>query len=149
MNRYDRLVIDASVATKWVIPEPDSDVAEALLVKATGSGTRLLAPELLAGEVANVIWKHSALRGKFSAASARAALLRILDAPLEIMPSQPLLIQAFELALTFRHPVYDCIYVALALREGCPLISADRPLVRIFGPATSNVIALDALDLRV
>ncbi len=46
------LVIDASVAIKWVLAEPDSATAEALLT----SGARLMAPDLLVTEVVNAAW---------------------------------------------------------------------------------------------
>ena len=31
-----------------------------------------------------------------------------------------------------RHGVYDCLYLALAERAGCPLITADEKLLRSF-----------------
>jgi predicted nucleic acid-binding protein len=47
-----RFVIDASVAVKWVLAEPDSVQALALRQH------DLAAPELLVAECANVLWKH-------------------------------------------------------------------------------------------
>jgi len=46
------LVIDASVACKWFIAEPQSDSAEALLA----GGEVLIAPDLIVPEVCNVAW---------------------------------------------------------------------------------------------
>jgi predicted nucleic acid-binding protein len=46
------LVVDASVAVKWVVEEPRTE--EALLLRAT---SRLLAPDLLVAECANILWK--------------------------------------------------------------------------------------------
>jgi predicted nucleic acid-binding protein len=58
------VVVDASVAIKWFIQEPDRTAARLLLEP----DKRLLAPELLVAEVANAIWKRSsrvrAMRGR-------------------------------------------------------------------------------------
>ena len=48
MTRY---VIDASVAIKWYLPEPDDDKARLLLV----GGHDLLAPDLMLIEVSNIL----------------------------------------------------------------------------------------------
>ena len=65
----DRLVVDASVATKWVVPEDDSELAEMLLT----STARLHAPAFLAMEVANALWLKMR-RGELDDAKARASL---------------------------------------------------------------------------
>lgn len=41
------------------------------------------------------------------------------------MPDSELLDAALRLALAFRHPVYDCLYLACAQRENVPLLTAD------------------------
>ena len=47
----ERLVIDASVAVKWVVPELVSERAERLLDHG------LVAPDLLFAECANLLWE--------------------------------------------------------------------------------------------
>lgn len=143
----DRFVVDASVAVKWVLPEPGSGRARRLLERAARSDTQFLAPDIFVGEVANVIWKRCRLRGELLEDEAREALSALLGTLPEIIPSATLVAQAFELALSFRRPVYDCIYVALALRDGCPLVTSDLALARSMGPATGQVIHLDDLEL--
>lgn len=54
----------------------------------------------------------------------------------------PLLPRAIEIAQQFRQTVYDCLYVALAEREGCELITADDKLVRAVAPTMPFVISL-------
>ncbi len=49
----------------------------------------------------------------------------MVDLP-TLHPSLPLLDRALAIALKARIAVYDCVYVALAEREGCELITADR-----------------------
>ena len=52
-----RFVVDASVAVKLLVDEPDSDAARAL----TASGEELHAPRLMASEVANALWRKARL----------------------------------------------------------------------------------------
>src|SRR5437660_454434 len=75
------LVIDASVALKWVIEEEDSPAAMALLL-----GEPLAAPDFLAIECANVLWSK-ARRGDMSGQDARAGLAAILATPVQLLPS--------------------------------------------------------------
>jgi len=60
------------------------------------------------------------------AAGAGAATLASYDFP--TTASRDLLYEAFHLATTFHRSVYDCFYVALALRSGAPLVTADERL---------------------
>lgn len=119
-----RFVIDASVALKWVIAEDGSDAA-ASLRWATG----LLAPDLIVAEVANALWKI-ARRGELIQDQAMLAARLLERADIELRPMRALLGRATELALSFDHPAYDCIYLALAEAEGCALVTADERLTR-------------------
>jgi hypothetical protein len=87
----------------------------------------VLPPELMLTEVANTLWK---LR--------RAEQLHTLD-PQQLLadardlvdlvePDRHLQAEALALACHLNHPVYDCLYLALARREAATLISADRRL---------------------
>ena len=143
MNAPDRYVVDASVGVKWVLPEPGSDRARRLLASVARGRTALLAPDLYVAEVANVLWRRCRLRGELLEDEAREALAELLGALPELVPAEALAAQALELALAFRHPVYDCLYVALAVREGCSLITADRRIALAFGPATGRVMLLE------
>src|SRR5262245_58525630 len=100
------VVVDASVAVKWVIPEELSDRAEAVRSRAD----RLLAPDLLFPEAANALWKKRARR-EITAREAGQALELLMAAGLDLRPSGPLLGRALQLARRLRHPVYDCIYL--------------------------------------
>ena len=114
------LVVDASVAVKWLIDEAGSDAAADL------RGQVLLAPSLIRLEVGNTLRTLSA-RGVLDAAAAEEAFGLFLTAPLIIVdPDAQALAGALELALSLGHPIYDCVYLTLALIEGCPLVTADR-----------------------
>ena len=54
-----------------------------------------------------------------------------------------------DLALKLRHPVYDCLYVALAERQDAPLVTDDaRLLERLTGAKWSgSAVALGDLSL--
>jgi predicted nucleic acid-binding protein len=48
-----------------------------------------------------------------------------------LFPVPPLQIPAFDLACRLNHPAYDCFYLALAKREGVPLVTADKRLASV------------------
>jgi predicted nucleic acid-binding protein len=48
-----------------------------------------------------------------------------------IVPSSEVAKRAFGLAVQFNHPVYDCLYLALAERESITLITDDTKLVTV------------------
>jgi predicted nucleic acid-binding protein len=118
----DAAIVDASVAVKWVIEEEGSAMARRL------SRIRLEAPDLLFVECANILWKKVRL-GDLAPAEAKERLDRLLRAPVRLTASRELLAPALELSLELRHPIYDCLYLALAQRHGVPLVTADERLI--------------------
>ena len=50
-------------------------------------------------------------------------------APILMFPSVGLLAAALDIAIRLEHPVYDCLYLALAREQGVSLITADRRLL--------------------
>ncbi len=116
-------VIDASLAIKWVIDEPGTK--EALNLRRH----RLLAPDLLVVECANILWKK-VRRRELSEDEAMVAARLLARADIELEPMRPLLEPAMRLALTLDHPAYDCVYLALAQQRGCDFITADETLSR-------------------
>jgi len=113
------IVIDASVAVKWVLSETGSDAADALLDQ------DLMAPVLWLAEAANVLWRK-ARTGDITGGQATARLSELLKAPVASIPIEPHLEPALTLALEIGHPVYDCIYLALALHHQTHVVTADR-----------------------
>ncbi|MFZ4069998.1 MAG: type II toxin-antitoxin system VapC family toxin [Caulobacterales bacterium] len=114
------LVVDASVALKWVISEPDSHAADALRVTHD-----LIAPDLLFLECGSALWR-SARRGAVTAEQALSGLTAIQAAPMTIAPSPTLAKRSQTLALELDHPIYVCLYLATALAYGVPLVTADE-----------------------
>jgi predicted nucleic acid-binding protein len=118
------VVVDASVAVKWFIQEPDRPAARRLLEPQS----HLIAPDLIVAEVANAMWRRTlAGEGHARQASLTAASLPRFFAWL--LPLTPLAARAVEIAAELRHPVYDCFYLALAEREEAMLVTADRRLI--------------------
>jgi predicted nucleic acid-binding protein len=115
------LVIDASVAIKWVVEELGT--AEALALRRY----RLSAPDLLVPECANILWKK-VRRKELSEAEALLAARLLEQAEVDLAPMRRLLEPAIRLALALDHPAYDCLYLALAQSTGCDFVTADERL---------------------
>lgn len=123
-------VLDASVAAKWFLPSAgETYVKEALaILQAFAAGkTRLLVPDLFWPEVSNVFWKAFRL-GRISEKAADAAISSLAAQQIVTAPSRPLVNKAFAIATAFQRPVYDAIYVALAVGSNYPLVTADERL---------------------
>jgi len=119
----ERLVIDASVAVKWVVPEPDSDRAEALLDHA------LMAPDLLFAECANVLWKK-VQRGELSKDEADIAAQTLEQADIAIASTRGHLASAMAIAVELDHPAYAAVYLSVAQAAELRLVTADDRLIR-------------------
>jgi len=121
------LVIDASIAIKWVIEEEGT--SQALTLRRTA---RLLAPELLVAECANILWKK-ARRNELSREEALLAARLLQTAAIELVPTRSLLAAATRIAIELDHPAYDCLYLALAIENDCPFVTADERFLRKLG----------------
>lgn len=115
------LVVDASVAIKWFVPEVLAENAARLL----DGRHRLAAPDFLLVEVANIIWKKARL-GEILPGDGDAALAELNDGPIEFVETRPLLGPALRLARELDHPVDDCIYLAAAGLLSAVAITANR-----------------------
>lgn len=120
--------LDSSVAFKWALREVDTDKALRLRDEARNGVHELLAPDVFPIE-----WGHALTRaerqGRIAAPDGWAAWLAVMgDAPL-LHPSLPLIPRAYTLSSQARIGIYDCLYVALADREGCQLLTADARLI--------------------
>ena len=118
------VIIDASVALKWVLDEDDSVLARSLATR------ELAAPDLLWSECANGLWRW-VRRGVLSGSVARERFVALRHAPVALTPTGEVLDRALMLAIQLSHPVYDCMYLALALRRRMQVVSADRRFVSV------------------
>ena len=119
------VVVDASVAVKVYVAEVGSDAAAELM---SGPG-RLLAPELIGVEVAGALCRR-ARNGEIAAGEAEARsrewLADFSSGMLVLTPDRELLPEAVALSTKLKHPLADCLYLAVAVRAGAPLVTADR-----------------------
>ncbi len=118
------LVVDASIAVKWVVEEDGTAEALALRQKA-----RLVAPELLVAECANIFWKK-VQRGELSKDEALFAAHLLQGAEIELLPTRSLLAAATRLSIEIDNPAYDCLYLALAVEKQCRFVTADERFLR-------------------
>ena len=115
-----RLVVDASVATKWLVDEGRSDMARKLLE----GNDEIHAPRLMASEVANALWNKTR-RGEITRNEAGALLLAMPEMPVLWSADETICADALRLALALEHPAYDCMYLALAHRIGATVVTED------------------------
>lgn len=125
-----RFVVDASVAVKWLISEDGSDLARKLMA----SGEDLHAPRLMASEIANALWRKVRL-GEVKRADAASMLAWIPEMPVHWHADETVSADAGRLALALNHPVYDCVYLALAHRIGATMVTADGRFATALGPS--------------
>lgn len=139
-----KYVVDTSVAIKTVIAEPDSVKAIKLRDDYNNGLHDLLAPDLYPTEICNVLMMAERT-GKIRPGEAAVLLSDfILDLP-ALSGAVPLLPRALEISQQFRQSVYDCLYVALAEREGCELVTADDKLIKAVQPTLAFVVSLASL----
>ena len=118
-----RFVVDASVAVKWLVPESHADAARRIL----NPNNELLAPDLIWAEVGNVIWKKWR-RGEVPGHAAGDLLQDFHRYPVQTFASQALMTTAWDVAERYSRSFYDSLYLALAARAECPLVTADLKL---------------------
>ena len=124
-----RLVVDASVAVKWLVAERDCAAAHELVA----GGDELHAPRLMASEVADALW-WKARTGEIGRDRAGAAVAAVAEMPVRWAADETLSADAGRLALALELSAFDCLYLALAHRIGATLVTADRDFARALSP---------------
>lgn len=134
-------VIDASIAIKWVVEEEGTPAALALYQRA-----RLIAPDLLVAECANILWKK-VRRNELSKQEGLLAAGLLQHAEIELLPTRSLLEAATRIAIELDHPAYDCLYLGLAVANECRFATADERFLRTLGQARLGDLHERALSL--
>lgn len=121
------MILDASIVAKFLLPEENSSA----VIRMISEGTVQAAPNILEFEIYSLLCKHYR-NGTLSEQTVRDAesiwIQYRIEGFITLYPEACYLTKAFELSCKLRHPLYDCCYLALAQRENCPLITADRQL---------------------
>jgi predicted nucleic acid-binding protein len=110
------LVVDTSVALKWVLEEEGTEHSLQLLTRT------LVAPGLLQAEVGNTLSKRVRGRQLMSEQAVRA-FDKVMTL-VHLVPGREFGQVALELSLALHHSVYDCYFLAAAEKHG-PLVTAD------------------------
>ncbi len=114
------IVVDASVAALWYLPQQHSDAAVELL----GSHHELVAPDLLRLEVGSVLLR-ACRRREVTRDEAVAVFGALLPGAVRLLPDAELADAAFEIAEAHGGSVYDAVYVALAQSLAAPIATND------------------------
>ncbi|MBS1848691.1 MAG: type II toxin-antitoxin system VapC family toxin [Actinobacteria bacterium] len=122
------LVVDASVALKWVVTEDGSVQANGLLDQVAGGGLTLVAPGHLLGEVGNGLRKRVAQR-VLTRADAIAGFDAIGRVGIEFVSGRLHWGRTLRAALDWNLTTYDALYLLLAEDLGVDLVTADRRLI--------------------
>ncbi len=124
----ERLTVDCSIVVKWKITAEDhADAAEELLLDWQQQAVELCAPTLLQAEIMSAFLRAHR-RGRVSAEEAKEAIGDLLTLPFRLLDIASVATRAFEIAQQHNERSYDCIYVALAEREGLELWTGDQRL---------------------
>jgi len=129
----DVVVVDASLALKWVLAEPDSHTAVILLNQWTDEGISIIAPALFTYEVTNTFYRQ-VVAGKLTYEEAKQGLTDLfsIGVLLKFSIYEDISTQAMEFAHQLNLPTtYDAHYLALALHENCEYWTADKRLWNI------------------
>jgi predicted nucleic acid-binding protein len=129
----EQLVVDASVATKWHLPdEADADLAIALLTHHLTGTVQLVAPAHIRSEVPSAITvaTRAILQGqqhpRRTVAQAAQAIADFLAIGLPTLDDDELVVAAYGVTQQYGCAFYDGLYLALAQRLGVRFILADR-----------------------
>ena len=133
------VVVDASLAVKWLVDEDDSDKAHAVLQSWVAQGITRIAPHLMPFEVANALHRR-VLRGELDLGNGARMIARLLESRLELHHPPGLHVRALQLASQLKQgAAYDAHYLALAESVGCELWTADERFYRATSPGVDNV----------
>ena len=124
----DEVVVDASLALKWIEQEPYSAEASALLENWRLRHCRLLAPALFAYEATNAIAKR-VKRAQLTLEAAKQRLAALLENGPALEQDPGINLRALEIMERFALPsAYDAHYLALAETRQCECWTADERL---------------------
>ncbi|MDQ3439889.1 MAG: type II toxin-antitoxin system VapC family toxin [Planctomycetota bacterium] len=124
------VVLDASVAVRWVVEEEGSVEAAALLEQELS----WITPRLLLTEVASALRRKvvdGALAPGVAGQALDVLLQAVADGVIRLIDDERIIGQALLLAMSLQHKVPDCLYLALAEREGAAIATADDRLSRL------------------
>ena len=139
-----RRVLDSCIAFKWHVAEIGTDKALRVRDDFLKGVVELIAPDFFTAEFAHSITRTER-QGRISPADGAVHLQDMLATLPDLHPHLPLLPRAYEISSLTRQGVYDCLYVALAEREGCELVTSDEKLIKKLRPMFPFIVDLATL----
>jgi predicted nucleic acid-binding protein len=137
-----KYVLDVNVALKWVLNEADSPKARRLRDDWRAQVHELIAPDVFPFKAAHALARAERRRLIADAAQFWGEIMA--DRP-QLVPSLPLAHRALSISRRARIGFYDCLYVALAEREGCDLVTADTRMSATLRPTFPFIVELASL----
>ena len=139
-----RYVLDSSVAVKCVLTEVDSDKAIRLRDDTRAATHALLAPDIFRVEAGHALTRAER-QLRITPPNGWIGWRAILSDCPQLHASLPLMPRAYAISSSMRIGIYDCLYVALAEREGCEFITADDKLIKNLQSKFPFVISLASM----
>lgn len=139
-------MIDACSAFKWVVVEIDSDKAIRLRDDLRDGICELIAPDIFPSELGSALLTAQRKARISNFAPPLFSILAegvVIHDTTALLPSVARIVASNNSGMKFS--LYDCLYVALAQREGCELGTADERLVRAFQKDYPFVTSLASL----
>ncbi len=127
-----RFVLDNSVAMRWLLAsDKKNDQAYAELVLNSLIDAEVLVPHLWHLEVVNVLLSAEK-RGELDSGEVERFIAQLESLPVQVDPmtSQKAFSRTLSLSRLYKLSSYDAAYLELAIREGLPLASLDKDLIK-------------------
>ena len=138
------VVVDASVAVKWLIAEALSEEALVLVRSWARDGIAVIAPYLMPAEVSNALHKR-VVSQELSVAAASDLMETLLASGIELQETPLIHVRAIEIASELgQRAAYDAHYLALAEELDCELWTADARFYSAAGASAERIRLLAA-----
>jgi len=139
-----KYILDSNIALKWLLEEELSDKARSLRYEFNQGTHDFLSPDVFLVEAAHALTRAQR-QGRITATEVESFMGDLLTSLPRFSPYTPLLPRAIEISIRARIGVYDCLYVALAEREECELLTADGKLIKNLQSIYANIRPLASL----
>ena len=133
-------MLDASVALCWVIPRPLTPKA----VRLRDESQQKIQELIFIDEVAGALTKAERQKD-IAVGQATPLFVKVMNSPPVLIPHAPLIARAIDISSRTRSGYYDCLYVALAEREACELVTADQKSINNLAPHFPFIVPLASL----
>ena len=112
---YKLVLLEPGTADVWALVESEA---------------KLIAPDIIHAEMANGLWANAVSK---RIAPDKAIELNLAWQPMidEVHDTARLADHALRLSIVLSHPIHDCLFLALAIRESAPLVTADAKFLRM------------------